>query len=920
MRKLIFFIQVFCFFLVSLNDSYGEWVPFGKSAEKKPNIKILSSDVTSIAFEISLTGMEIIEKNAENVKYHVLKIPDYYTTLEIGKPQLPAIRELIGVPDFSSYEISMLDSNVITLSNYNIYPFQKPLLEGELGKFTIDKSFYKSDLFYPIETVKIDKPSIMRDIRVSRISLFPFKFNPLTKEVKIYQKMVVKVNFNNVSGMSSPIINEGIIPDQWEKMYENSIINYSNLHLESKKYGNVNKMMSVGDYDYLVITHQNYFDAINKFASWKTRKGLLSKIVKLNDIGGNNQTSIKNYIISEYNNHHISYVLLVGDQSELCMSSTGPGDYDYSLLTGGINDYLPEIAIGRLSVTSVPEVEHAINKCIDYEMYLPSPNWTNNALLVAHKENAPNKYQGCSEEIRIFSYSDSPTFNTAYGASTSYGGDAATNSFVSAEINNGYNVVNYRGHGGYDCWWQWNTTNENYTTTNARALSNIVIKPIVFSIACSNSELDNSNETLAEAFMKTDNGATAFLGATRGSYTVANHTYDKELFKQTFNSSVNSIGVISNNAAEEIISMYGSTGSYNAKIYLWLGDPSTQIWTNTIQTFTNVQVTDNGGSITINTGTTGSDICVSSSNNVDNYYEIATNEASHTFTGITSADRPLYITITKHNYTPSVYVTSGTFNASQIWFGNMVVLGSISSGNGTSLTIEAGTNITFQNGSALIVDGTLNVNGTSSNKVTFDFQYPQNVPANGIRNQIKISPSATANITNAEIRNAYTGIYINQGSANIDNCLIRNGYSGILLYGTNNNPSNDTYITNTRIYEQTVGIDFYNSTFVHLSHNQIDHNYIALSTYSSSPYLAPDDYNSESVGYNNIHTNSFGLMANYNSNPWLGRVSCTSFGGNNTIDGNTMKDVNLTNNCQVYAENNWWNFTPISYVGTGCFF
>ena len=240
--------------------------------------------------------------------------------------------------------------------------------------------------------------------------------------------------------------------------------------------------------------------------------------------------------------------------------------------------------------------------------------------------------------------------------------------------------------------------------------------------------------------------------------------------------------------------------------------------------------------------------------------------------------------------------------------------------SGVTLTISDGTNITFQNGSSLIVNGTLNVNGISANKVTFDFQYPQNVPANGIRNQIKINSSATANITNAEIRNAYTGIYIDGGSANIDNCLIRNGYSGILLYGTNNNPSNDTYITNTRIYEQTVGIDFYNSTFVHLSHNQIDHNYIALNTYSSSPYLAPDDYNSESVGYNNIHTNSFGLMANYNSNPWLGRVSCTSFGGNNTIDGNTMKDVNLTNNCQVYAENNWWNFTPISYVGTGCFF
>ena len=86
---------------------------------------------------------------------------------------------------------------------------------------------------------------------------------------------------------------------------------------------------------------------------------MLSKIVKLNDIGGNNPTSIKSYITSEYNTNNISYVLLVGDQSDLSMS-LGHGDYYYTLLTGGIDDYLPEIAIGRLSVTSVAEVEHAI--------------------------------------------------------------------------------------------------------------------------------------------------------------------------------------------------------------------------------------------------------------------------------------------------------------------------------------------------------------------------------------------------------------------------------------------------------------------------------------------------------------------------------------------------------------------------------
>ncbi|PIQ08858.1 MAG: hypothetical protein COW71_09650, partial [Ignavibacteriales bacterium CG18_big_fil_WC_8_21_14_2_50_31_20] len=265
---------------------------------------------------------------------------------------------------------------------------------------------------------------------------------------------------------------------------------------------------------------------------------------------------------------------------------------------------------------------------------------------------------------------------------------------------------------------------------------------------------------------------------------------------------------------------------------------------------------------------------------------------------------------------PSVITSNYTVSS-----GNYVCNSNITVNSGVTLTIAAGTNITFQNGSALIVNGTLNVNGTSNNKVILNFQYPQNNPSQGIKNEIKVNSSGHANITHAEIRNAYTGIYINQGSANINNCLIRNGYSGIYLYNTNNS-SNDTYITNTRIYEQNIGIEMYYST-AHLSNNEIDHNWMGINcSYYSSPYLAPDDYTSQSLGYNNIYQNSFGLYAYASSNPWLGRVGCISFGGNNTIDNNSYKDIYLYSNCSVYAENNWWGGGPPSttYVGTGCFF
>ncbi|MBU1679733.1 MAG: S8 family serine peptidase, partial [Bacteroidetes bacterium] len=66
-------------------------------------------------------------------------------------------------------------------------------------------------------------------------------------------------------------------------------------------------------------------------------------------------------------------------------------------------------------------------------------------------------------------------------------------------------------------------------------------------------------------------------------------------------------------------------------------------------------------------------------------------------------------------------------------------------------TFEPGVTVTFENGASLIVNGELDINGTSGNKVTFDF-----VAKN--ENGIKINSGATANFTYAKIKNAYKGI------------------------------------------------------------------------------------------------------------------------------------------------------------------
>jgi hypothetical protein len=330
--------------------------------------------------------------------------------------------------------------------------------------------------------------------------------------------------------------------------------------------------------DLLIITVDAFDAQADVLAAWKEEQGIVTQVTKLSYIGDGDPdaTEIKTYITQEYNTHNIKWVLLVGDIAELPIYtwpiSGIPSDYWYALLTG--NDALPEIAVGRFSTTVASEVTSMVNKSKAFEDN-PLGGWIDDALLVAHKEDAPEKYQGCKEDIRRATDTQSGTYRVKYPFFTrAYGAAGATNQDVIDEINNGRVVVNYRGHGSSTEWWEWNTSNESFTTADVGALNNGSQTPVVFSIACQNNELDVAGDCLGEAFTQSDDAAVAFLGATRPSWTDANHTYDKQLFASVFDEGTKNIGNASNVAAIRIIQNHGWEGIENAEMYLWLGDPS----------------------------------------------------------------------------------------------------------------------------------------------------------------------------------------------------------------------------------------------------------------------------------------------------------------------------------------------------------
>ena len=88
------------------NILFGEWISFNEVDSSNNTIKVINCDEYTLTLEVSLPGIEIYENIINEIIYHNIELPNYYSTLEIGYPQLPAIRELIAVPEYANYNMT----------------------------------------------------------------------------------------------------------------------------------------------------------------------------------------------------------------------------------------------------------------------------------------------------------------------------------------------------------------------------------------------------------------------------------------------------------------------------------------------------------------------------------------------------------------------------------------------------------------------------------------------------------------------------------------------------------------------------------------------------------------------------------------------------------------------------------------------
>jgi hypothetical protein len=211
--------------------------------------------------------------------------------------------------------------------------------------------------------------------------------------------------------------------------------------------------------DYVIITPNAWVSALNYYVSKKTEQGYSPRVFGVDDIyanypGATQSEKILNFIKDAFNIWGISYVLLVGDLSYIPSGPTFYGkielDNDYALLDGDTDAY-EDVYLGRLPAENYAEALDISTKWADYDTH----GWGRSEFCLTGGDvgNANNDFANYNWVVQEM-----------IGNATIQLED------VINEMNIGYGLINWSGHGNQGGWYGLNfvyTYQYAYNRTNA---------------------------------------------------------------------------------------------------------------------------------------------------------------------------------------------------------------------------------------------------------------------------------------------------------------------------------------------------------------------------------------------------------------------------------------------------------------------
>lgn len=644
-----------------------------QQSSKTNSILLLSSTENESVIKFTMKEYEMKSVTTPWGEQKIVTAENTTPLLVKGAPHLPKFAASVVIPDNAKMNVQVVSSSYTDYPNIEIAPSK--------GNFTRDISpkdvpfikgpEYSQNAFFPNSVASLREPYILRDFRGQTVLVNPFQYNPVSKTLRVYSEIIVKVFQSGTDGNNtlSRTAYPAAVNREFSHIYESHFLNYKN-GIPSINYTPVGEFGKI-----LIISHSSYMSAMQPYVDWKTRMGYQVTMVDV-ATAGSTSSAIKTYIQNQYNAGGLAFVLLVGDAAQVPTRAitSGDSDNDYAYIVG--SDKYPDLLIGRFSAENTSHVTTQVDRIINYEKFpQASGTWYSRGVGIASDEGPgdDNEYDWQhSRNIRtkLLGYNYTSVDELYDG---SHGGNDApgnpTSSMLSTIVNNGVSVVNYTGHGSQTSW-----VTTGFSNTSVNALNNANKCPFVWSVGCVNGDF-NGITCFAETWLRATDNSGAPAGALSMMASTINQSWNPPMEAQDeFNdilteSYANNIkrtfGGLSVNGCAKMNDSYGSQGTEMTDTWVLFGDPSVVVRTATPTNMTVSHVPQEYVGVTqlvVNCNTPGALVGLSVGGTWLGSGFVNNGNATITFPAISSACT-IDVTVTAYNKMPyfgTVPVLQGT--------------------------------------------------------------------------------------------------------------------------------------------------------------------------------------------------------------------------------------------------------------------
>lgn len=582
------------------------------------------------------------------------------TMLKKEEPQLPTMSCLIELTSTGNPLLEILYDSYTDISNVRVTP-SKGTLKRNVDPKSIPHAFgevYDINAFYPGTLAQVSKPFIARDIRGVSVTVFPYQYNPVTKVLRFYENIQVRV----INDHSEKGINELISsPTKFEtnRFYRSLFLNGKGI----EKGGTVEESG-----DLLIVCPPDMDSVMQVFANWKNQKGIHTKVVSTN-VTGLGVNNIKNYVDDYYNaDGDFLYLLLVGDHLDVPAHTYGTKDGEelwsdsyYGQIAG--NDFYPELLVGRFS-GDLEEVKIMVERTIEYEKNPIAGNWMQKAIGLASADGAGFGLNNMAdwEHMRMMrtdllatGYQEVYEFYEGSQGGDDASGDPTAN-MVSNTINDGIGLMSYAGHGDVNIF---NTA--GFSSMNIDNLNNHGKYPWVISLACDHGKF--TYETcISEKWLRASKngsatGALAACGSSILMSWVQPMKTQLEITKFISNSDITNqkktLGGIFYNAQMKMLEQFPNAGGEEVmQTWILFGDPTVEFRSKQVLNLTvshPVFMEQNDDLLTVSCNVENTLIAVSQEGVLRGKGSVQGGVATISLPILTT-NSPLLITATKQNY------------------------------------------------------------------------------------------------------------------------------------------------------------------------------------------------------------------------------------------------------------------------------